>query len=245
MRDHELRTLGAPRGPVRRASPPVAARRPAGPPGVRTARQARCEAGDARCVVAGCRFAAISRDGFCDGHAGAYRNVRYSHPGLTPDGYLEHLARARAISAPRFDMRGLPALVGLEMGLALQARQQARRGQMTSLTFGQVTRWVLDEGVASILERGEAHWVASAQARFAHPEHSGEPVGVAAVHPPVRAAAARAARPVRSCGSGTPGRPMRSTSTAAGRTSRHGGSTSRRSSRRGCASWSSAGRAGG
>jgi integrase len=142
-----------------------------------TPRARPVRAGEARCVVAGCRFVAISREGFCDGHAGAYRNVRYSHPGLTPDGYLEHLGRARAISAPRFDMRGLPTLVGLEMGLALQARQQARRGQMTSLTFGQVTRWALDEGVASILERGETHWVASAQARFAHPKHRANPLG--------------------------------------------------------------------
>lgn len=51
--------------------------------------------------------------GFCDGHAGAYRNVRYSHPGMTPEGYLEHLRRARAITAPRYDMRDLPPVVAL------------------------------------------------------------------------------------------------------------------------------------
>ncbi len=141
------------------------------------------------CVVAGCTFAAISRDGFCDGHAGAYRNVRYSHPGLTPDGYLEHLGRARAITAPSYDMRGLPSLVALEMQLALQCRQEARRGQMQPLTFGQVTRWVLDEGVASVLDRGEAHWAHSAERRFA-PQASSQPAGLAAFHPSVRAAAA-------------------------------------------------------
>ena len=130
-----------------------------------------------RCAVTGCSFAGISRDGFCDGHAGAYRNVRYSRPGLTPEGYLDHLGRARAITAPRYDMCGLPTGVALEMQLALQCRHDARRGQLQPLTFGQVTRWVLDEDVASVLERGEAHWVDSAHRRFGHRKHQANPLG--------------------------------------------------------------------
>jgi hypothetical protein len=95
--------------------------------------------------VPGCRFPSVSQPGFCDGHAHAYRNVRYSHPGLTPDGYLEHVRRARAITAPRYDMR-LPRVVALEMQLALQRRHDARRSRMEPLTFGQVVRWARDEG---------------------------------------------------------------------------------------------------
>lgn len=43
---------------------------------------------------------------------------------LTPVGYLEHLADARRISAPKFDMRGVPAVVALELAFALQQRRR-------------------------------------------------------------------------------------------------------------------------
>jgi integrase len=129
-----------------------------------------------RCVVAGCTFAGISRDGFCDGHAGAYRNVRCAHPGLTPEGYLQHLGDARVICAPRYDMRGLGPLLALEMQLALQCRRDARRGQLQPLTFGQVVRWVLEEGVGSVLERGEKHWVDSAARRFGRRKSQANPL---------------------------------------------------------------------
>jgi integrase len=133
--------------------------------------------GARRCVVGACSFPGIGRDCFCDGHSQAYRNARYARPGLTPDGYLQHLQRACAISAPSYDMRGLPAVIALEMGLALQCRQAARRAQMQPLTFGQVVRWVQEEGVASVLEHGEAHWVASAERRFAHRKTRANPLG--------------------------------------------------------------------
>jgi hypothetical protein len=71
--------------------------------------------------VTGSRFPGVSQAGFCDGHAQGYRNVRYSQPGLTPEGYLEHLRQARTITAPRYDMRDVPTLVALEMQLCCSA----------------------------------------------------------------------------------------------------------------------------
>ena len=62
---------------------------------------------------------------------------------------------------------------------------------MTPLTFGQVVRWVLDEGVDSILERGEAHWVASAKATFRASQGPLQPARVAAVRAPGRTQAPR------------------------------------------------------
>jgi len=105
---------------------------------------------------------------FCDGHGRRFRNARATRPGLTADGYIAYLTEARRVTAPSYDMSALPPTLRLEMGLARQCRQAARRGQMQPLTFGQVVRWVLDEEAESILERGEAHWVASAKRRFAH-----------------------------------------------------------------------------
>lgn len=123
-------------------------------------------AGEQGCLVGGCRFPAAGRTLFCDGHAWRYRNARHSRPGLTPEEYLVYLREMRRLSAPRYDMSGLPELVRLEMGLALQCRMQARRGQMSPLIFGQVVRWVRDQNAGSVLERGEAYWAADAQQRF-------------------------------------------------------------------------------
>jgi len=131
-----------------------------------------------RCIVPGCAFPRVARAGFCDGHAGAYRNVRYSHPGMAPEDYLEHLRRARAITAPRYDMRDLPPVVALEMALALQCRHDARRTQMQPLTFGQVARWAREEGVGSMLDRGETHWLARAQERFPNAKHRANPLAL-------------------------------------------------------------------
>jgi len=120
------------------------------------------------CAMAGCDFPAAGQMVFCDGHGWRFRNARAARPGLTAEGYIAYLTEARRVTAPSYDMSALPAMVRLEMGLALQCRQEAQRSQMQPLTFGQVVRWVLDEGVESILERGEAHWVDSARRRFAH-----------------------------------------------------------------------------
>ncbi len=128
------------------------------------------------CAITGCRFPAAGQMVFCDGHGWRFRNARATRPGLTADGYIAYLTEARRVTAPSYDMSALPPTLRLEMGLALQCRQAARRGQMQPLTFGQVVRWVLDEGVESILERGEAHWVASAKRRFAHRQVRSNPL---------------------------------------------------------------------
>ena len=75
------------------------------------------------CLVVACRFPQTGRDGFCDGHLWRYRNVRHARRDLTPAGYLEHLADARRISAPKFDMRGVPATVALEVRVATAPRR--------------------------------------------------------------------------------------------------------------------------
>jgi integrase len=129
---------------------------------------ARVVVREEQCVVVGCRFPAAGKMVFCDGHGWRFCNARAARPGLTAEGYIAYLTEARRVTAPSYDMSGLPRVVQLELGLALQCRQAAARAQMQPLTFGQVVRWVLDEGVASVLERGEAHWVASAERRFAH-----------------------------------------------------------------------------
>jgi len=79
-------------------------------------------AGDERCAVAACRFPTVAKQKLCDGHLQRYRNARYCCPQLTAAGYLEHLAAARCVSAPKFDMRGVPGVVRLELQYALQCR---------------------------------------------------------------------------------------------------------------------------
>ncbi|UTI63905.1 hypothetical protein NBH00_21490 [Paraconexibacter antarcticus] len=121
---------------------------------------------DGRCEVPACGFPPVRRDGFCDTHTQRYFNARSRRVGLSAAGYLALIAGARRIIAPRFDMRGLPAVVGLELALALQCRQQAGRAAILPLAFGQVVRWLRDIGAESVLERSEAFWVASARQRF-------------------------------------------------------------------------------
>lgn len=119
-----------------------------------------------RCEVPACGFPSVGRDGFCDTHTQRYFNARYRRVGLSAASYLALIADARRISAPRFDMRGLPTVVGLELSLALQCRQHAGGAGIPTLTFGQVVRWARELGVQSVLERSEAVWVASARQRF-------------------------------------------------------------------------------
>lgn len=118
------------------------------------------------CRIGGCRFPDVGREGFCDSHQQRFRDARGRRPGLTADGYHEHLTAAGQIGAPKFDMRGLPEIVRLELQYGLQCRQQAGRAQMGELIFGQVTRWIRELGVASVLERSESFWKQSAAERF-------------------------------------------------------------------------------
>jgi hypothetical protein len=134
-------------------------------------------AGGDRCLIAGCRFSSAGQTGFCDGHGCRFRNARATRPRLTAEGYLGYLREARRVSAPRYDMSALAPLLRLEMGLALQSRMLARRAQMTPLIFGQVVRWLGDQHAGSILERGEAYWLADAQRRFPVRASRSNPLG--------------------------------------------------------------------
>jgi hypothetical protein len=91
---------------------------------------------------------------------------RTSRSGLTAEEYLARVREMRRVSAPRYDMSALPAVVRLELGLALQCRMHARRAQMSPLIFGQVVRWLVDRDAGSVLERGEAYWTADAEHQF-------------------------------------------------------------------------------
>lgn len=122
--------------------------------------------GNASCRVDTCAFPGFGGHGFCDAHLHRFRNVRHGRPDMSVEDFLAHLADARRIAAPRYDMRGVPGLVRLELGLALQCRLDRRRGRLQPVTFAEVTRWLRDEGVGSVLEHGEAHWKASAEQRF-------------------------------------------------------------------------------
>jgi integrase len=119
-----------------------------------------------RCAVPACRFPSAGRDELCDCHTQRYFNARYRRLGLTVAGYLALLDDARAICAPKFDMRDLPAVVQLELQYALQCRQQAARAAMGPLIFGTVVRWLRDVGVESVLERSETFWVQDSWERF-------------------------------------------------------------------------------
>ena len=130
-----------------------------------------------RCAIVGCRFPAAGRMVFCDGHGWRFRNARFARPGLTPEGYLAHLNEARRVVAPRYDMSALAPVLRLEMGLALQCRLRARRGQLQPIVFNQTVRWILDEAAGSILDRGEVHWIASANERFTHRRAGANPLG--------------------------------------------------------------------
>jgi hypothetical protein len=122
--------------------------------------------GTSCCRIGGCDFPNVGAEGFCDAHQQRFRDARGRRPELTADHYHEHLSAAGRIGAPKFDMRGLPEILQLELQYALQCRQQVARAQMGPLIFGQVTRWISALGVASVLERSEAFWTRSASERF-------------------------------------------------------------------------------
>ena len=132
--------------------------------------------GAQRCRIGGCRFPDVGAEGFCDSHLQRFREARARRPELTADGYHAHLTAAGEIGAPKFDMRGLPAIVQLELQYGLQRRQQAGRAQMGELIFGQVARWIAELRVESVLERSEAFWTQSAAERFG-PKVRANPLG--------------------------------------------------------------------
>jgi integrase len=118
------------------------------------------------CTVGGCAFATAARSPFCDTHLKSFRWLRGRRPELEPADYLAHLARARDSASPTFDLRGLPPLVALELGYALQARSDARGAAITPPIFGQVVRWLIDRPVDSMLIGSDAGWARAAAQRF-------------------------------------------------------------------------------
>jgi len=121
----------------------------------------------ATCTVGRCAFVTAARSPFCDTHLKSFRWLRTRRPELQPADYLAHLARARESASPKFDLLGVPPLVGLELGYALQARSDARGAAITPLIFGQVVRWLVDRPVDSLLIGSDAAWARAAEQRFA------------------------------------------------------------------------------
>jgi hypothetical protein len=143
---------------LQRAGRPALERFAASAPTVRT------EA--STCAVGGCRFATAAGSPLCDTHLKSFRWLRTRRPGLEPADYLAHLTRARESASPTFDLRGLPELVRLELGYALQARSDARGAAITPLIFGQVVRWLRDRPVDSLLIGSDAARARAAEQRF-------------------------------------------------------------------------------
>jgi integrase len=123
--------------------------------------------GAAGCVVPGCAFPAIVGKDLCDAHHKGFRWLRWHRSGVDLDAYLEHLQSGRERGRPRFDLRGVGAIVALELGYALQCRQEARGAAITPLIFGQVVRWLRGQPVDSLLIGSDAAWAQAAEERFA------------------------------------------------------------------------------
>jgi integrase len=120
-----------------------------------------------RCRLPSCRFPAMGRHGFCDTHNMHFAHLRAAAPAATPADLLARAARRRVASASRYDLRGLPELVRLEMRFALQCRHDARRARLEPVAFRNAARWVAELGVGSLLERSGRFYQHAAHERFA------------------------------------------------------------------------------
>ena len=141
----------------RRAGRPLLEDFVAGAPVTRT--------GAAGCVIAGCAFPAVVGKELCDAHHKSFRWLRW-HRGVDLDAYLEHLQAGRERGRPRFELRGVGAIVALELGYALQCRQEARGAAITPLIFSQVVRWLREQPVDSLLIGSDVAWAAAVAERF-------------------------------------------------------------------------------
>ena len=122
--------------------------------------------GIAGCRLPGCAFPAVVGKELCDAHQKGFRWLRWHQAGIDLDGYVEHLQNSQERGRPRFDLRGVSAIVALELGYALQCRQQARGAAITPLIFAQVVRWLRERPVDSLLIGSDAAWAKAAQERF-------------------------------------------------------------------------------
>jgi integrase len=122
--------------------------------------------GTAGCLIAGCAFPAIVGKELCDAHHKGYRWLSWHQAGVGLDDYLEHLQAGRERGRPRFDLRGVGAIVALELGYGLQCRQEARGAAITPLIFANVVRWLRERPVDSLLIGSDAAWARAAEERF-------------------------------------------------------------------------------
>jgi len=126
-------------------------------------RETPARAGSGRCLAPGCAFPPVPRGRLCDTHQGRCRTLRARGlQGGDPDAYAARLRAAHRARAPRFDGRGLPRPLQLELQFALQRRSDARGAKLTARVFGAVVAWAREAGVGSLLTEGDGFWKCSA-----------------------------------------------------------------------------------
>jgi hypothetical protein len=123
--------------------------------------------GAAGCRVPGCAFPAVVGKELCDAHQKGFRWLSWHRAVVELDQYLAHLQSGRGRGRPRFDLRGVGPIVALDLGFALQCRQDTRGAAITPLIFGQVVRWLRERPVDSLLIGSDAAWARAAGERFA------------------------------------------------------------------------------
>lgn len=130
-------------------------------------RAASTRTGSGECRVEGCDFVRVCGGELCDAHQRSYAWLRWKRGGLDLERFLAHVHDARGRTAPRFDLRGVPAIVALELGYALQCRHDQRGAAITPLIYGQVLRWLQERPVDSMSIGSDAAWALAAEQRFA------------------------------------------------------------------------------
>lgn len=105
------------------------------------------------CVVAACTRRAVKGSGLCGAHTHRWRVHRRQHP--DPDLRVWAQREGPVVQAGTAVLRGLPALVQVELLLGLQER--SRRGVATKLqALRRLCRQLREDGVASITELAAA-----------------------------------------------------------------------------------------
>jgi integrase len=117
-----------------------------------------------RCRLPGCRFPAMGKHGLCDTHNMHFAHLRAADPAATPADLIAKAARRRPSSMPRYDLRGLPEPLRLELQFALQCRHDVRR--LEPVAFRNATRWIAELGVESLMDRTGGFFEHAARERF-------------------------------------------------------------------------------
>jgi hypothetical protein len=137
-----------------------------GPPAAELAGEAQ-PAAARPCTVDGCLFLGPPGWTLCDAHHRSWVFLRRSHPAMDERGYVAHLAQARARTSPRYDVRGLPPIVRLELQFALQVRHDQRAAMVHPAAFRALVRWLARAGVTSMLDESDGWWQHSAAEHLA------------------------------------------------------------------------------